>query len=177
MSVLNNYFVLYITDIGGGEGLFGLSVAAASVSEIPIFLLSPLILRTRSPRGLLIVAFVAMVVRCFFYSTIVDPWWAIAGQLLHGPTFSAMWAAAVNHTNTLTPEGLGASAQALLGAMTFGVSGAVGALIGSQLYDTIGAQALFQVAGVIAFLGLVVFIVTEVYTTRQRKEMALLADK
>ena len=40
-SVLNNYFSIYLKSIGAGEALIGLGVAAAGVSELPIFWLSP----------------------------------------------------------------------------------------------------------------------------------------
>lgn len=167
LAIINNYLVLYMTDLGASEGLFGLLVAASSVSEMPMFVLVAFVLRKRSPYPLMIVAFLALAVRCFLYAAIDDPHWAILGQLLHGLTFSTMWAAGVNHAYHLSPEGLGASAQSLFGATMFGVAGVSGALIGSRLYDSIGPAALFRTGGAVALVGLAVFVMTEFWYTRQ----------
>jgi MFS transporter, PPP family, 3-phenylpropionic acid transporter len=161
MAMLNQYFVLFITALGASKTLFGISVAAASVSEIPIFFLAPIVLRRWSPRILIAFAFIAMIIRCFLFAAIQEPIWAVPAQLLHGPTFAAMWAAGVNHVSSLSPPGLGASTQALFGATMFGLSGAVGALVGSWLYTGVGPSAMFQIAGIITFVGLIVFAFTE----------------
>jgi predicted MFS family arabinose efflux permease len=161
MAVLNTYFVLFIDSLGAGEGLYGLSVVAASISELPVFLLSSVVLRRWAPRALLTFAFSALILRCFIYSALRDPWLAIPAQLLHGPSFAAMWAAGVAYVSRLSPEGLGASAQALFGATNFGVSGTAGALLGSQLYDTAGPVTLFQIAGLIVLGGMISFLITE----------------
>ncbi len=156
-AMLNNYFVLYLKGLGAGESLFGLSVAAASLSELPVFFLSPWFLRRFKPQGLLLVAFLALVVRSLAYSTIVDPRWAVAAQLLHGLSFSAMWAAGVTYAGQIAPPGLGASAQSALGATFFGVASATGALIGAWLFDLIGPVLMFRAASLVALIGLVVF--------------------
>jgi MFS transporter, PPP family, 3-phenylpropionic acid transporter len=167
LSIFQNYFVLHLTALGASEGLFGLSVASGAVSEIPVFLLIPIILRRRSPRIIIAIAFIMIMLRGFIYATIQNPEWAIAAQLLHGLTFSALWAAGVHHINTLSPEGLGASSQSFFGTVMFGISGIVGALIGSWLYEQMGAAYLFRFAGVSAGLGLLIFILVE--TAEKRK--------
>ena len=73
MSILNNYFSIFLKSIGAGEGLIGLGVAAAGLSELPVFWLSPLLLRRWGPRPLLMVAFLMFAVRGVAYSMIQDP--------------------------------------------------------------------------------------------------------
>ncbi len=72
MSILNNYFSIYLKSIGAGEGLIGLGVAAAGVSELPVFWSSPMLLRRWGPRPLLMVAFLMFAVRGVVYSMIQD---------------------------------------------------------------------------------------------------------
>lgn len=160
MSTFNNYFSLFMKSLGAGEGLFGLSVAASSVSEIPIFFISAFLLRRWSSRTLLNAALIVMGVRCFIVALIQDPTWAIVVQLLHGPSYSAMWAAGINYAREITPAGLGASAQSLFGATTYSLAGVVGALVGSQIYATLGPSVLFRISGLAAFAGLFLFVVT-----------------
>jgi MFS transporter, PPP family, 3-phenylpropionic acid transporter len=157
MSILMNYFIIYLNGMGAGEGLFGLSVLAASISEIPVFFFSPLLLRKFKPQGVLIIASLALIARGLVYSVIRDPRLAVAAQLFHGLSFSAMWAAAVSYTGEVAPAGLGASAQAVMGAAYFGLGGAAGALIGGWLYSLVGPVSMFQIAGGIAFLGMCSF--------------------
>lgn len=162
LSIFLNYFVLHLTALGASEGLFGLTVAMASISEIPVFLLIPIFLRRRSSSIIIIAtAFIMLMLRGFIYATIQNPQWAIAAQLLHGPTFAALWAAGVYHVNSLSPQGLGASSQAFLGTVLFGISGICGALVGSWLYEQAGAVFLFRFAGSIAGLGLIIFLLVE----------------
>ena len=156
-AILNEYFAIYLKALGAGESLFGLSIAAASVSEVPVYLLSAYLMRKLTPRGLLMVAFFSLMVRAFFYSFIVDPRWAIAGQLLHGPSFSAMWAAAVVYVSKIAPDHLGATAQSVLGTTLFGIAGVIGAIFGAQVYDFAGPVTLFRIAGVVAIGGMIFF--------------------
>lgn len=169
MATINNYYVLHLQALGASEGLYGLSVAAASVSEIPIFFLSALLLRVWQPRGLIRLAFVALALRCLLYTLLVNPAWAVAIQLLHGLSFSAMWAAGVSYAGQLAPPGVGASAQAVFGATLYGLAGVIGALLGSQLFAAFGGVTLFRVASVFALAGLVVFSLTDMLAYRQRR--------
>jgi predicted MFS family arabinose efflux permease len=75
---------------------------------------------------------------------------------LHGPTFSAFWIAGVVYAGQIAPAGLGASAQAALGAVLFGLSKGAGALLGASLYDSVGPPATFRVAAGLALASLVV---------------------
>lgn len=160
MTSFNNYFSLYMKSLGAGEQLFGLSVAAASLSEIPIFFISSLLLQKWSSRALMNAAFAVMGVRCFINALIPNPTWAIAAQLLHGPSYSALWTAGVSYAHDIAPTGMGASAQSLFGATTYSLAGVVGALLGSQIYATLGPAALFRASGLAAFGGLLVFVMT-----------------
>jgi hypothetical protein len=157
ISTINNYFVLYLTHVGASESLFGLAVLIATISELPVFVLSPIILRRYSPTVLMLLAFATLSIRCFLYSRISDPYHAVAVQLLHGPSFSAMWAGGVNYASRLAPEGLGASAQSLFVATSFGLSGVGGALIGSQLFISVGPAGVFLYASLFAAAGLILF--------------------
>jgi PPP family 3-phenylpropionic acid transporter len=159
--IFNNYFILFVTGLGAGEGLFGLSILLAAASEIPIWLLSTRLMERWSPRGLLPLALAFLALRCFFISLLQDPIWALAIQLMHGITFSAMWAAAVSYANEIAPPGLGASVQALYNAVFFGLAGSLGALAGSGVYAAWGPAVLFRLAAAAALAGALIFTFSE----------------
>jgi PPP family 3-phenylpropionic acid transporter len=170
-SAIHNYTVLFVTDLGGGEGLYGLSIAIAGISELPVFLLSGRLMRRFLPRDLLIVGFVVFILRTLLISVILSPEWIILPQMLHGLSFSALWVAGVIYVAQIAPPGLGATAQASLGTTLFGVAGAVGGLFGANLYETAGPVALFRVAALMALLGLCFFVVVE-FLARRRGRLA-----
>ena len=86
-SSINNFFILFMKSLGGGEGLFGLSVAFAGVSELPTFLFSSILLRKLTARRMLVLGVMMMIVRCTLISFMVDPRMALLLQLMHGLTF------------------------------------------------------------------------------------------
>lgn len=156
-SVINNYLILHMRTLGAGEGLFGLSIGLAALSELPIFFFSTMIMRRWSPRALIAVAFAALTLRLVLISIMRDPWLAVAIQLLHGLSFSAIWTAGVSYVSEIAPPGLGASAQSLFGATLFSLSGIVGAYAGGQIYQAWGAPVLFQLAAGCVFVGGIIF--------------------
>jgi len=168
-TMLDKYFILFLAEKGAGEGLYGLSVAAAGVSELPVYWSSVWLLRTLKPRSLLIVAFGVYTLRSLIYASIQNPEWAVAAQLLHGLSFSAMWTASVIFAGKAAPPGLGASSQAILGAVFFGVAGGTGALLGAALYDSVGPENMFRAAGGLALTGLLIFGLSELITGQTGK--------
>ena len=106
-------------------------------------------------------ALAAFALRGLAYSLVADPAWAVAAQLLHGLSFSAMWIAAVVYAAQIAPRGLGASALAAMNAAQFGLAAATGALVGASLYALAGPAATFRVAGGLALAGLVLFAAAE----------------
>lgn len=165
-AMLNNYFPIYLASLGASPGLFGLSIAAAALSELPIWGFSAVLLARLKPQGLLMVAFGTYVVRGVASSLIVDPRWAVAVQMLHGLTFPAMWVAVVVFAGQLAPRGLGASAQAMVGAINSGLASGTGALVGAAIYQTAGPVWLFRSAALLALAGLALFAASEARARR-----------
>jgi PPP family 3-phenylpropionic acid transporter len=157
MAIISNFLFLYMNDLGASKTLMGLSLTFGTISELPIFFYSNRLLRRWGARGLLLIALFAYAVRALAYTVVSDPWMFLVVQLLHGLTFSAMWVAGVSFADSMAPEGLGTTAQAVFSGVLLGLGGIAGALIGGFLYDELGAVAMFRWAAAFALLGLVVF--------------------
>lgn len=157
LSVYGNYLFLYLETLQVSRGLMGLSLTLATLSEVPIFLLVGRWQRRLPPLFLLGVSLLLMAVRSFAYVAIAEAWWVLAVSLLHGPTFSLMWSAAVAYAGELAPPGLGATAQGVLTGTTFGLGGALGALGGGLIYGWVGPVAVFCWAGGLCLMMVVVF--------------------
>jgi PPP family 3-phenylpropionic acid transporter len=169
-SFIHNYTALFVDDLGGGEGLYGLSIAIAGVSELPVFFFSARLIKRFSARGVLIIGFLSFFIRLLLISAIPSPEWIIVPSLLHGMSFSALWVAGVVYVSRIAPPGLGATAQAALGVTLFGAAGAVGGILGANVYEFAGPAAVFRVGAISALLGLCCFVLVELYARRQVAE-------
>jgi PPP family 3-phenylpropionic acid transporter len=156
--VLEHYFVLFLDNLGGSESTFGISVTMASISEIPIYFLGVLLIRRFGSRWLLLAAFGIYALRAFLYAQISHPVWAIPVQLLHGPTFSALWAGAVAYASQQSKKEIGASAQSLFNSVFMGIAASGGALFGGMLYDRVGLAHTFRICGLLALSGFLIFL-------------------
>jgi predicted MFS family arabinose efflux permease len=137
----------------------GLSLSVATLSEIPVWFYSDRLLARWGTRGVLGLALLSTAVQAFAYSLMRDPWLVLPVQLLHGPAFSAMWAAGVAYASDIAPEGMGATAQGVFAGVGMGLRSALGAFIGGLLYDLWGPVAMFRWGGVAALLALAFFFV------------------
>lgn len=156
-SILNSFFVIYMTSLGASAAMFGLAIAVAGVSELPVFFLAPRIVQRGNAGLLLMIAFGAYALRAFLCSLVTEPWMGVAVHLLHGLTFSALWTASVTYAREIAPPGWSATAQAAMGSVYFGVAVGAGALLGGALYVNAGAVFTFQIAAVLALAGLALF--------------------
>jgi PPP family 3-phenylpropionic acid transporter len=167
-SITNSFLFLYLDTMGGSRTLMGLSLAVATVSEVVIFFYSELLLRRWKPQGLLLIALLAQVVRIFAYAIMPAPWLILPISLLHGLTFSALWTASVAYAGELAaPRGLMTTAQGLLGGVTMGLGGVVGALVGGLVYEQFGPRLLFGAVGFFVLCGFFFFLLME-FSARSR---------
>lgn len=155
---VNSFFSLYLNRIGATEGQIGLSWALAAVSELPVMLLSAVMLRRIGAKGLLVMAFLVFIVRWLFYSVIDAPVWALVIQLLHGLSFAAFLVGGVTFVSERTPPGLSATAQAIYSTVTFGLASITGSMIGGYLYDNVGMQNFFRFFSLLGLAGLAIFL-------------------
>jgi MFS transporter, PPP family, 3-phenylpropionic acid transporter len=155
---VNSFFSLYLNRIGATGGQIGFSWALAAVSELPVMLLSAVILRRIGAEGLLVMAFLVFIVRWLLYSMIDVPVWALAVQLLHGLSFAAFLVGGVTFVSERTPPGLSATAQAIYSTVTFGLASITGSMIGGYLYDNVGMQNFFRIFSLLGIAGLTIFL-------------------
>ncbi len=158
MSITNHFLFLYVDTLGGSRTLMGLSLTAATISEVPIFFYAERLLQRWGARGLLMASLLAQVIRVFAYALMPTPWLILPISLLHGFTFSAMWTASVAYAGELAaPKGLMTTAQGMLSGVSMGLGGVIGALIGGVVFEQWGPVALFHMAGLIALVGMLFF--------------------
>ena len=159
LAVVHHFLFLYMEDMGASRSVMGVALTIGTFSEMTVFFFSDRLLRRWGRRRLLVFSMLAGAVRVGAYSAIESPGLVLAVQLLHGPSFALLWVAGVSYANSLAPPGLGATAQGLFLGVNFGLGGAVGALAGGALYQSLGAMAMYRWAGVWLLAGALLFAV------------------
>jgi PPP family 3-phenylpropionic acid transporter len=157
-AVIQNYLFLYLNDLEASKTLMGLSLMFATISELPVFYFSDRLLDRFSATGMIFIAMSFLVLRLLAYSLIQIPLLILLIQLLHGPTYSAMWVSGVSYAAKNAPLGMGATAQGLFSGVLLGFSAAVGAFIGGILYENFGPVAMFRLIGFFVLIGIILFI-------------------
>jgi PPP family 3-phenylpropionic acid transporter len=152
-SMINGFLSLYLQDLGAGGEQIGLAIAIASISELPVLVFAPLVLRRWGARPLLICAGLLYALRAGIYVVAPSLGWALAAQLLHGPCFAALWTGGVDEAQRLAPKGMEVTAQSLFGTMFFGVATAIASVIAGWIYRDLGSGTLFGIGCLVALLG------------------------
>lgn len=153
------YIYLFLKSLGADTSLIGLSAAANSILEIPIFLSTGTFLRKTAPQKLILSSFIILIIRLLLTARLVNPVWGIAVNLMNGIFFPLYWTGSVNYARHLSPHGMQASGQALFAASFFGVGGIAGAILGGWLYSAFGAPFMFNVGAGLSLLGMIAFLV------------------
>jgi len=152
-AIINGFLSLYLQDLGASGEQIGWAIAIASISELPVLVFAPLVLRRWGARPLLICAGVLYALRAGIYIAAPSLGWALAAQVLHGPCFAALWAGGVDEAHRLAPQGMEVTAQSLFGTLFFGVATAVASVIGGWVYRDLGSGALIGIGSLAALLG------------------------
>jgi MFS transporter, PPP family, 3-phenylpropionic acid transporter len=146
LALVSYFLPLHLRDLGASYGLIGVAVAVPAMSEIPFMVLGGMLLAVVGPRRMLIAAVAAMALRLLLSGIITDHVALAAVQFLHGPSFGVLWIAGVAYARELAPQGSRAVAQGLFTAVTGGLGGFAGSLLGGITYDALGGGGTFLLA-------------------------------
>jgi MFS transporter, PPP family, 3-phenylpropionic acid transporter len=158
LSIITNYLFLFFNDLGANRSMMGWGLSIATISEIPVLFFADRLIKKFGAQGMLFLSLIASIIRSFGYAVSPTPWFALGLQMLHGLTFSGMWAAGVSYASQIAPPGLGATAQSLFFSVVFGLSGIVGGFTGGVLYEVFGGVGMFLWSGSGVFLVTLVFL-------------------
>lgn len=157
LATIHNYLYLYLESLGAGTVTMGVSLTIATASELVIMYFADRLLKSWKARGLIMFGLLMLVLRLVIYSVIQSPGWVLLVQLMHGPTFAAIWMAGVAYVAEIAPPGLGNTAQGLLTGVVMGLGSASGAYLGGVLYQSLGFAQMYLYAGLVVLVALITF--------------------
>jgi PPP family 3-phenylpropionic acid transporter len=157
-AVMNIYLGVHMEGLGASASLIGIAFALSAASELPVVAFGGWFLARLGPIRLAALGIVVYALRFVAYSVITVPEWVLGVQVVHGLSYGAFLIASVTLAHRLAGPELGATAQALLTAMSFGFGSIVGSLVAGALLDAIGTNGLFRAAAVLMLVALAVLV-------------------
>lgn len=152
LGISGNYLLLRMESLGIPRTYMGLTLVTLTLSEIPLMIFGHRLLKILPAQRWLYIALGFMCLRLFANSLATAPWHFLLVQFFHGPTFALVWVAGVAYADELSPSHLKATSQGIFSSVLNGLGGALGALIGGFLFDSLGAVRMFSYSS----LGLVI---------------------
>jgi PPP family 3-phenylpropionic acid transporter len=161
-------FALRLGDIGASPAFIGGAWAVGVASEIVLMACAGWLIRRFTPPRLIVAALLVASLRCVLLGSLRSLPILAAIQPLHALSIALWWISSVSYIKArVAPHALG-SAQGLFAAVT--AAGSVtGMLLWGTLYRTVGGQATFGAAGLVALFaaGLALVWTTRAHEVRQ----------
>ena len=151
-TFIYGYRALFMQDLGIGTTILGFSDALSAGIEVPVMFLSARIIQKVSPQGATLISMLMFAV-CgalqLLFPTIAG---ILTANTIRGIGYGLWIPAGVVLVQALSPRDMIATAQSLLGVITYTLAALVGNAVAGYLYQTVGYATLFQLG--IALIGL-----------------------
>lgn len=160
-AVMTTFLGKYWDDSGLKSQQIGLAANFGIVMEVVIFFFGPLCIRTIGTYWMLVIAQLAMVLRCWAY--VVLPvnegtvWMVYMVELLKGVAFGFTQTSGVKLASDAAPAGLEATAQALYTSVYSQLPAVLTAFAGGRVYKLMGPTALFLITSIVMSVALILF--------------------
>lgn len=152
------FYSIYLVDHGYSKSHVGWLWAVGVLSEILVFLWSPLLFRRFSPARVLLATLLLATLRFLLIAWgVALPLLVVFAQLLHAATFGAYHAAAVALVHRYFSGRHQAKGQALYSSVAFGAGGTLGGLASGYMWDGLGPGWTYTAAALSALSGALLF--------------------
>lgn len=156
---LESFLFIHLQKLDAPNHLMGLTVTMGAFVGLPFLYESKWFVKKIGGVQLLLLALVVYFVRLMGYSLLTDPWWCIPYELMEAFTLHLMWVATVEMANVISPKGMPATLQGVVGALNFGVGRGFGSLVGGAVIVLFGIRAAFRVIGCMALTTAILYAV------------------
>jgi len=163
-GIIESFLYVYTKSLGGSEMLMGFARAITCAAEIPVFHFSNSLLEKCGEYGTITIAVLVYSIRLGYYSYLhVLPIWAlIPGEILHGFTFAALWAASTSFGFKIAPMHLKTTVQGCISGIHHGIGLGFGSLIGGYIYQEYGPVVLFRGMSIVMAMVFVVMLIDRI---------------
>ncbi len=147
-----SFFSIYMEELGYTRTAIGFLWSIGVVAEVLIFIVMHNLLLSFGVRTVLIASLVLAALRWLIIGYSAENLWLlIFAQCLHAFTFGTFHAASIDTIRRLFKPGTQGGGQALYGAVSFGVGGALGSYLAGRYWGQ-GAELVFGVAAILCVM-------------------------
>ncbi|XP_013069101.2 major facilitator superfamily domain-containing protein 6-like protein A [Biomphalaria glabrata] len=157
----NNFFLWYLVDLGSSQTTLGFVVLVHCLTSVVVLRYTGLILKRFGHVKTMYVVVLAYCLRYLAFSLLTSPWLALPVELLHGLTYSMLWAAASSTASIVAPVGTQATCQGIAGAVYWDFGRGLGALVSGQILEVLTAPWTFRLFSALCVLALPVFVLLD----------------
>jgi PPP family 3-phenylpropionic acid transporter len=172
-SSISNFLFLHIKNLGGSSTLMGVALSISLIGEIVTFTFAHKIQARFGPHKMVLAAFVVLFTWLTGLSLIRNPNAIPFFQIFGGAGFALLQSGSVAYVDQHAPREIGTTAQAVRGALYFGLGAGIGAIISGMLYESSGSVFLFRTMSFVSVGGFLFGIVA--YLIEHRRNLAKLA--
>lgn len=166
-SSIGNFLFLHIKSLGGSSTLMGFALSVSLIGEIITFTFAHKIQARLGPHKMILAAFVVLFTWLTGLSLIRDPNAIPFFQIFGGAGFALLQSGSVAYVDQRAPREIGTTAQAVRGALYFGLGAGVGAIISGRLYESSGSVVLFRTMSFVSIAGFLIGIVAYLIERRR----------
>jgi PPP family 3-phenylpropionic acid transporter len=166
-SSIGNFLFLHIKSLGGSSTLMGVALSVSLIGEIITFTVAHKIQVRLGPHKMVLAAFAVLFTWLTGLSLIRDPNAIPFFQIFGGAGFALLQSGSVAYVDQRAPREIGTTAQAVRGALYFGLGAGVGAIISGKLYESSGSVVLFRTMSFVSIAGFLIGIVAYLIERRR----------
>ena len=169
----DSMFSIYLKELGGSDSQLGLAWLLATISSIPALIYAGRLIQRWNELGIFFIAAAIYAIRWVIYSLADSPSILIAFQLLNSVTFPLFLVACVSYLATIVPSELMATGLAAFSVTLGGFGGIIGNAGGGYIIDLFGPTTAYAIGAILAALGAIGVIGTNIYNTRKSNQLSL----
>ena len=147
-----SFFSIYLEELGFSRIAIGFLWSIGVVAEVFVFIVMHRLLISFGVRQILIVSLFLAALRWYMIGNGAEHLWLlILAQCLHAFSFGTFHAASIESIRRLFVDGTQTGGQALYGAITFGIGGALGSYLAGRFWH-FGAEMIFNMAALLTLI-------------------------
>ena len=169
-ACIQNFLLWKVQDIGGNEIVMGTSITVSALSALFMYIISNGLIKRITHVGAIVLAMITLAGRLVFYSFLWTPWLVLAGEALHGFSYTLLWRAVEMYPDfRINPFIMDRSAFTLVNVIYHGLGIGFGSALSGYLYDEFGFSLLFQGASVATAAWCAIFLLLQKCVKRKMK--------
>lgn len=161
------YIYWYLQDLKASKLLMGLTLATQSfLGDLPFMFLSGWLIGKLKHINVVRLAFVGFFIKFLGYSFMHNPWWAIAIELLQGPTYGSFYVAMTSYARSISVPGTEATFLSIIQGVFDCLGIAAGSCLAGLGFSAFGARKTYFIASFVPLIWLVLTVIIHQLITR-----------